>query len=194
MKFKIASAVPYLKCSFIKEKILLALRWSLHPEHRFASLLISGQILLLILAFTVQSRGVILPVGKEVVTAYKMLQSTPSGRRLINEVRNVTKGRVIYLTLGNSEYDELFDENGRQVRGLTRSNFHVSGTSCNIHRITVIANKDIVGENPQEIVKSLAFELENVHQIFSLSCACPWQDSPRAPLTQARVIRELGLD
>jgi len=170
------------------------LDWFIQPEHHLLSFLISGQIILLLLASIVQSRGVILPVGKEVISAYKLLQSTPSGKALIRDVRSVTRGKVIYLTLGNAERDELFDETGRQVRGLTRSNFCISGISCKVSRVTIITNKDVVGCDPQEIVKSLAFELENVHQIFALSCACPWQDSPRAPLTQARVIRELGID
>lgn len=162
------------------------------PDHRLISLIITGQFLLILLAIVTQGRGVILPIGREVVTAYSMLQSTPTGKQLIKDVRSVTRGRIVFLTLGSTERDNLMDECGKTVRGLTRTDFHVSGVSCGIRRVTVIANKDIVGMNPEEIVKSLAFELENVYQVFAMSCACPLEDSPRASITQARIVRELA--
>lgn len=167
--------------------------WYFKPEHRLMSVLITGQFILIVLAFTTQRQGVILPIGKDVVSAYNLLQSTPTGKRLIKDVKSVTRGRVIFLTLGETERDDLFDECGKTVRGLTRTDFAVSGISCGIRRVTVIANRDVLGERPSEIVKSLAFELENVYQIFALSCACPLKDSPRAAITQARVINEIGV-
>lgn len=167
--------------------------WYFRPEHRLLSILFTGQFLLVMMAFSTQRQGVILPVGKDVVSAYKLLQTTQTGQRLIKDVKKVTRGSIVFLTLGDTEKDNLFDEYGRTVRGLTRTEFAVSGISCGIRRVTVIANKDILGEEPSEIVKSLAFELENVYQIFALSCACPLQDSPMAALTQARIINELSI-
>ncbi|HEX2955265.1 MAG TPA: hypothetical protein VHO70_00435, partial [Chitinispirillaceae bacterium] len=88
--------------------------------------------------------------------------------------------------------DNLLDECGEKVRGLTRVDFRMTQRTCSVSRVTVITNRDMVGCDVYEIVKSLAFELENVCQVFDLSCACPWRDSPEAPLTQARVLEELG--
>lgn len=166
----------------------------LQPEHRTTALFISAILLLSVISsFSIQTKGSILPVDKDVVHAFKMLKSTSSGRKLIEKVRNITKGSLIFLTIGNTEKDNLMDECGEKVRGLTRVDFRMSGHTCSVGRVTVITNRDMVGSDVYEIVKSIAFELENVYQVFNLSCACPWIDSPQAPQTQARVIEELGI-
>lgn len=164
------------------------------PERRIILLMSSLLLILLTVSLSIQTKGSILPVDKDVVHAFKMLKSTTSGRKLIEKVRNVTRGSYIYLTIGNTEKDKLMDECGEKVRGLTRVDFRMSGRSCSVGRVTVITNRDLVGGDVYEIVKSLAFELENVYQVFDLSCACPWVDSPQAALTQARVIEELGIN
>lgn len=166
----------------------------LRPERRIVLLISSLLLILLTASLSIQTKGSILPVDKDVVHAFKMLRSTTSGRKLIEKVRNVTRGSYIYLTIGNTERDNLMDESGEKVRGLTRVDFRMSGRSCSVGRVTVITNRDLVGGDIYEIVKSLAFELENVYQVFDLSCACPWIDSPQAALTQARVIEELGIN
>ncbi len=165
----------------------------LRPERRMVLIMSSLLLILLSVSVSIQAKGSILPVDKDVVRAFKMLESTTSGRKLIKKVRNVTRGSYIYLTIGNTERDNLMDECGEKVRGLTRVDFRMSGRSCSVGRVTVITNRDLVGGDVYEIVKSLAFELENVYQVFDLSCTCPWMDSPQAPLTQARVIEELGI-
>jgi hypothetical protein len=163
------------------------------PEHR--SVVITFLIISIMTGFyfSVQTRGSVLPVDRDVIRAFSILQSTSTGRRLVEKVRNSTRGSYIYLTIGNTEKDNLMDECGEKVRGLTRVDFRMTQSSCSVRRVTVITNRDLVGSDVYEIVKSLAFELENVCQVFNLNCACPWRDSPDAPLTQARVLEELGI-
>jgi hypothetical protein len=164
------------------------------PERRFATVALLITLFLLISISTIHTKGSILPVDRDVVRAFEILKSTNTGRVLIERVRDVTNGSFIYLTIGNTDGDRLFDECGKKVRGLTRVDFRTTGRFCKIDRVTVITNRDLVGTDIHEIVKSLAFELENVYQAFNLSCVCPGTDSPLAPLTQARVIEELGIN
>jgi hypothetical protein len=175
------------------QKTLQFLNWCWEPQRRLLSIIVLGQVLIVLCAIATRSQGVIKPVGKEVVEAYELLKQTPTGRKLIRNVAKVSRGNVIYLTLGETGRDRLYDDRGRMVKGLTRVNFQMSGTSCRVGRTIVIANNDVVRSDAKEIVKSLAFELENVYQVYDRSCACPLKDSPLAYSTQARIIEELGL-
>jgi hypothetical protein len=191
---KFPGILAELRSSFSPPNLVVFIKYSFAPERRIAVITLLISILLLISITTIQSKGSILPVDSDVVRAFEMLKSTNTGRVLIERVRDVTNGSFIYLTIGNTDGDRLFDECGKKVRGLTRVDFRMTGRFCKIDRVTVITNRDLVGTNIHEIVKSLAFELENVYQVFNLSCVCPGTDSPLAPLTQARVIEELGIN
>lgn len=162
------------------------------PERR--TMVVTMLVIAILAGFylSIQSRGSVLPVDRDVIRAFTILQSTTTGRKLVQKVRSMTRGSYIYLTIGDTERDNLMDESGEKVRGLTRVDFRMTQSSCSVRRVTVITNRDMVGRDVYEIVKSLAFELENVCQVFDLNCACPWRDSPDAPLTQARVLEELG--
>lgn len=196
MRKRISQGIGFVK-DFKKYPLIFQLKrisnFLLVPEHR--TIVITSMIIAIMAGFyfSIQSRGSVLPVDRDVIRAFSILQSTSTGRKLVKKVRNSTRGSYIYLTIGDTERDNLMDETGEKVRGLTRVDFRMTQSSCSVRRVTVITNRDMVGRDVYEIVKSLAFELENVCQVFDLNCACPWSDSPNAPLTQARVLEELGI-
>ncbi len=195
MRNRISQGINFFK-DFKKYSFTFQLKrigtFLLVPEHRTVVITFLSISIMAGFYFSVQSRGSVLPVDKDVMRAFSILQSTNTGRKLVKKVRNSTRGSYIYLTIGDTERDNLMDEAGEKVRGLTRVDFRMTQSSCSVRRVTVITNRDMVGRDVYEIVKSLAFELENVCQVFNLNCACPWRDSPDAPLTQARVLEELG--
>jgi hypothetical protein len=136
----------------------------------------------------------ILPVGSEVTKAYDLLLRCPTGRDLSRRVRRVIPGGLVFLALGDRERDELYDRNGRPVRGVTRVVYCTSGRLVLPKSLTVITNRDVTDSDPREIVKSLAFELENILYSFANPYADSYgADSPEALLTQQRVMEELRL-
>jgi len=149
-------------------------------------------VLVAIVGMLSPPRGRIVPVGPNVVEAYRMLVSTPSGRALVSEVCKATEGDIIYVTLGATERDRLSDHTGRPARGVTRATTRWNGRRFWAHTATVIVNEDCTGGKPGEIVKSLAFELENVLHVYRHPAADGGIDSPDARLTQARILQELG--
>ncbi len=139
------------------------------------------------------ARGRLVPVGPSVTEAYRMLVSSPSGRRLVRDVCRASRGDIIYLTLGDTERDRLSDYTGWPARGVTRAITLWDGRRFRVRTVTVIVNKDYTWINPGEILKSLAFELENVLHLYRNPAAEGGIDSPHARLTQAKILGELGI-
>ncbi len=139
------------------------------------------------------SRGRVIPVGPSVTEAYQLLVSSPSGRALVEDVRKALRGDIVYLTLGETERDRLSDHRGRPVRGVTRAIVRWNGRKFWTRTVTVIVNRDHTRTSPGAIVKSLAFELENVLHVYRNPATDGGIDSPRARLTQARILNELGI-
>jgi hypothetical protein len=153
--------------------------------------LIAFELLVFVAGVATPPLGRLVPVGKGVSEALQMLSDTPSGRRLIRDVRRRAGGDYIYLTLGETEKDRLFDCYGREVRGVTRAVSLQSGRRFRVRHVTVITNRDVTGGHPTEILKSLAFELENVLQVYRHPWTASGRDSPMAAATQERVLQEL---
>jgi hypothetical protein len=160
-------------------------------ESRLVSCIIVCQAATLLIAVAVPRKASILPVGTDVVAAYRLLAGSPTGSRLIERACKAAAGSYIYLTAGETEHDRLFDCTGEAVRGLTRATVGPGAGRCSVRRVTVITNSELTGGMPREIAKSLAFELENICYLFGDRCACPDRDSPGAPGTRARVAAEL---
>lgn len=137
--------------------------------------------------------GRLVPVGSSVREALETLEATPSGRRLVRDVRKASRGDFIYLSLGETERDRLYDYLGREVRGVTRAVTLYDGRRYRVRHVAVITNRDVTGADVGEIAKSLAFELENVLQIYRRPWSTDGMDSPMAAVTQARVSREMRI-
>jgi hypothetical protein len=115
--------------------------------------LVAFELLVFTVGVVAPPLGRLVPVGKSVVEAYDLLRETPSGRRLVRNVRRSAKGDFIYLTLGETEKDRLFDGCGREVRGVTRAVSLRAGRQYRVRHVTVITNRDVTGRAPEEIVK-----------------------------------------
>jgi hypothetical protein len=185
--------------SYVKYSIQYAahgianLRLSTMVEHPITTALIAGTFVICVLSLVMPQRGTIIPIGTEMKQAYSMLQSTPTGRALINKVELSSKGNYVYMVLGTTDTNKLFDPSGRKVRGVTRAFFHVAQNNFIPQSIIVYTNRDITFGEPSEIVKSMAFELENVIYSMKYPNVVPGLDSPYAQLTQKRICDELDL-
>jgi hypothetical protein len=162
------------------------------PKKIFYSLIIV-ECLVLICAAIVPKEGKILPIDENSVEAYTLLKRSPTGRELIKRVKRTTGGNFVFLMLGNTDRDELFDYSGEVVKALTRTEFRYFGNMYVPRNMTIITNRDVIGVDPEEMVKSLAFELENVLHAHRNPYNTFGEDSPLASVTRERVIRELGL-
>jgi hypothetical protein len=163
-------------------------QWRQRP---FITGIIAVQILTIIVALSLPRRANILPVGKEIVEAYELLGKTRTGRKLISRASQAASGSYIYLTVGDTEHDRLFDYSGEPVRALTRAVVRPGSGKCLVNRATVISNRNLLRSNVTEIAKSLAWELENICHLYGATCGCPDSDSPRAFATQRRIAAEL---
>ncbi len=177
-----------LKYSDIKTKVInLSI-----PKKIFYSLIIVESFVL-ICAFMIPKQGKILPIDEDAIEAYSLLKKSPTGRKLIKRVKRTTRGNFTFLMLGKTDRDELFDYSGEVVKALTRSEFKYYGNMCIPSNMTIIANKDVIGINPKAVVKSLAFELENVLYAYRNPHNTFGRDSPLAEITREKVTQELGL-
>ncbi len=157
------------------------------------SALISVEVIVVIAMLLAPVRGVILPVGENVCKAYDLLESTNTGKELIRRVKKLSGGSYIYLTLGETEREKLMDYSGKEVRGLTRVITGYGAVDKHIFHTSVITNRDITGDDPVEILKNIAFELENVAYIYNNPYANPPDDSPQSYRTQSAVLKELNI-
>jgi hypothetical protein len=169
------------------------LKLSTMIEHPITTSLVIGTFVICVLSLAMPQRGTIIPIGTEMKQAYSMLQSSRTGRALINKVELSSKGNYIYMVLGTTDTNKLFDPSGRKVRGVTRAFFHVAQNNFIPQSIVVYTNRDITFGEPTEIVKSMAFELENVVYSMKYPNVVPGLDSPHAQVTQKRVCEELNL-
>lgn len=119
--------------------------------------------------------------------------ATAAWKETVKKVENNTKGTFIYLMLGTTEKNNLSDYSGRKVRGITRAYYKSIYNTYTPQGIFVFTNKDVTSGNPEEIVKSIAFELENVVYSAKYPAIEFGKDSPHAPVTQKMVCMELGL-
>lgn len=165
----------------------------LKRHYPFQSLMTSGFILLFITLIITPRGGKILPVDPHMVHAYSLLSKTPTGKQLIKRVKKSTAGSYIYLSLGSTEKDRLFDYYGNSVRGVTRATFEYCNRMLVPKSVTVITNSDLIGLAPRDIIRSIAFELENVDYSFRKPQFDFPEDSPRAAYTQQLVLAELDL-
>ena len=150
-------------------------------------------LLFMILVICAPREGKILPVDPYMVSAYSILGKTKSGRDLIRRVKKSTAGSYIYLSLGCTERDRLTDYYGDTVRGVTRATYAFYDRLLLPKSVTVITNRDLVGTAPRDIIRSIAFELENVDFSFRNPQFEFPADSPLARITQRRVLEELDL-
>ena len=159
-----------------------------HPYHS----IMAGVFFLALIVFMFFPReGKILPIDPHMVTAYDILSKTDTGRDLLKRVKKSTAGSYIYLSLGTTEKDRLTDFWGDTVRGVTRSTFEYYDRTRLPKSVTVITNRDLVGTTPRDIVRSIAFELENVDYSFRNPKVDFPGDSPLAAITQERIMKEL---
>ena len=166
---------------------------SLVQRHPYPSAVSAGFFLFLILLISVPREGKILPVDPCMVDAYSILGKTATGRQLIKRVKKSTAGSFIYLSLGTTERDRLTDYYGDTVRGVTRATFGIYNRLVLPKSVTVITNRDLVGTAPRDIIRSIAFELENVDFSFRNPQVEFPGDSPLAEFTQRRIMEELDL-
>jgi hypothetical protein len=173
---------------------LTSLRVTSLTESPLRTTLITGFLIILILSITIPPKGRIVPVGKEMQQAYSLLKSTETGRELIKNVKKSTRGNLIYMILGTTDVNDLTDPSGNKVRGVTRAYFKNAMDNNYIPQgIIVYTNRDITESLPTEIVKSMAFELENVIYSMKHPGIESGKDSPYASVTQNEVCNELGL-
>lgn len=155
--------------------------------------LISGFLVLFLISATATPKGKIIPLGKEMIAAFELLKSTQTGRELIKEVEKSTKGNIVYMMMGATESHDLTYYGGETVRGVTRTYFKSFSNLYTTSGILVYTNRDLTWGQPTEIVKNIAFELENVIYSMKFPGTEFGQDSPQALVTQKQVCMELGL-
>lgn len=159
----------------------------------FSAILTCGIVVIILASLLITPQGRIIPLGKEMSAAYELLKSTESGRALIRKVEKSTRGTLVYMMLGNTKDDELRDYHGLKVRGVTRSYFESFDYIYTPTGVLIYTNRDLTQGRPQEIVKNIAFELENVIYAMQYPAIEFGKDSPFAPITQKQVCMELGL-
>jgi hypothetical protein len=121
------------------------------------------------------------------------MSNTETGRDLIRRVKRSTAGSYIFLSLGTTERDRLVDFYGDTIRGVTRATFAYYDRTRLPKSVTVITNRDLVGTLPRDIIRSIAFELENVEYSFRNPQVDFPGDSPLATVTQRQILEELGM-
>ena len=176
-----------------KSKVWYEISRLFMKEHPYLSATLALSLLILLMSLSIPSEGKILPIQPQVVEAYSLLSKTESGRDLIQRVKKSTKGSFIYLSLGCTEKDRLVSIYGDTVRGVTRSTFVYYNRIRFPRSVSVIINRDLVGTAPRDIIRSIAFELENVAFSFENPQVDFPIDSPLARITQMRVMRELEM-
>jgi hypothetical protein len=145
--------------------------------------------LTLLMAFPPQ--GELLPTDPYVVNALTLLNTTKAGKELIRRVKRSSPGSFIYLSLGTTAKDHLINHQGDTVRGVTRVTYEISDRLILPKRVAVITNRDLVGTVPRDIIRSLAYELENVEYSFRNPQLDFPSDSPIARQTQEKIMEEL---
>jgi hypothetical protein len=146
----------------------------------------------LLLMMAVPQEGELLPTDPYVVNALKLLKTTEAGKDLIKRVKKSSSGSCVYLSLGSTGRDRLINPQGDTVRGVTRVTYEVSNRSILSKKVAVITNRDLVGIVPRDIIRSLAFELENVEYSFRNPQLDFPSDSPVARQTQEKIMEELS--
>jgi hypothetical protein len=137
--------------------------------------------------------GKLLPTDPYVIDALSLLNTTEAGKDLIKRVKKSSRGSFIYLSLGSTARDHLIDHHGDTVRGVTRVTYDISDRLVLSKSIAVITNRDLVGTAPRDIIRSLAYELENVEYSFRNPQLDFPGDSPIARQTQKKIMEELKL-
>ena len=162
-------------------------------EHTGASAVVAGIIIIISGCMIVPARGRLIPMDQEMRTALELLRSTPTGRVIISKAGKSTRGLPIFLTLGTTEKNDLFDERGEAVVGDTRAYFKNIANCCLPNGVFIYSNKDVTCSRPHLIALNLAFELENVIYAMKNPGAESAEDSPAAWQTLEKVAGELRL-
>ena len=162
-------------------------------EYPVPSIVASAVLAFLILVVAIPREGALLPADPYIVNALSVLSTTETGKDLISRVKRSSAGSFIYLSLGTTATDHLIDLHGDTVRGVTRVTYSMSDRSILPRRVAVITNRDLVGTAPRDIIRSLAYELENVEYSFRNPQFDFPSDSPLARQTQMKIMEELNL-
>jgi hypothetical protein len=187
---------PVLKF-FLNIRHLFPIWWkklrTIMVEYPVPSIAASVVLAFLVLLVAVPREGALLPADPYVVKALSLLGTTETGKDLIKRVKKSSAGSFIYLSLGTTGTDHLIDLHGDTVRGVTRVTYALTERSVLPRRVAVITNKDLVGTAPRDIIRSLAYELENVEYSFRNPQLDFPSDSPIARQTQRKIMEELRL-
>jgi hypothetical protein len=166
---------------------------NLISTYPYQSLAVCTSGVFLLLLFATPHEGALLPADPHVVKALSILSTTETGKDLLKRVKKSSAGSFIYLSLGTTANDHLIDPHGDTVRGVTRVTYGLTDRSVLPRRVTVITNRDLVGTAPRDIIRSLAYELENVEYSFRNPQLDFPSDSPNARQTQRKIMEELKL-
>jgi len=98
------------------------------------------------------------------------------------------------MMLSDSKENDLLYVPGLKIRGVTRAHFKSLHNTYSSSGIVIYTNRDYTYGSPEEIVKNIAFELENVAYSMKYPSTEYGQDSPFALQTQQAVCWELGIE
>ncbi len=158
----------------------------------YPSIAASAVLAFLLLMAAIPRNGELLPTDPYVVDALSLLNTTEAGKDLIKRVKRSSRGSFIYLSLGTTARDRLIDSRGDTVRGVTRVTYELNDRLILTKSVAVITNRDLVGTAPRDIIRSLAYELENVEYSFRNPQLDFPKDSPIARETQEKIMEELN--
>jgi hypothetical protein len=163
----------------------------LTKEHPMASgLLFIAAVMFCGCEFIIPPQGRIIAVGPEIRQAFDLLQSTPTGQKIISRARHSTKGAPVFLLYGSTDGCSIRDAGGDTVSGLTHVSFKSYCQTYTTDGIMVYTNKDIAGHNLKYRALVLAFELENVVYSMKFPDIVNGQDSPEAEGALEKVAME----
>jgi hypothetical protein len=162
-------------------------------EHTMASAVSAGTIIVMCGCMIIPARGRLIPMDPEMRNALDLLEKTPTGKVIISKARKSTRGSPIFLTLGNTEKNDLVDDNGETVVGVTRTYFKNIANQYLPNGVFIYSNKDMTRSRPDLIALNIAFELENVVYAMKFAGAEFLDDSPLAWQTLEKVAEELKL-
>lgn len=161
-------------------------------EHSIAIIGIAGIIVVASGCVLIPPKGRIITIGPEMHSGLAVLSSTPTGKTLIHKAQRSTRGSPIFLTLGNTEKNDLVDKQGNSVIGVTRTYFKNIASQFVSNGVFVTSNRDFLSK-PEHIALNIAFELENVIYAMKYPGMEFSDDSPYSWNSLEKVAGELGL-
>lgn len=160
-------------------------------EHPWGSAVVAGMIIILGGCMILPARGRLIPMDQEMRSALDLLGTTPTGKMIISKASRSTRGSPIFLTLGTTEKNDLSDNSGETVVGVTRTYFKNIANRYLPNGVFIYSNRDVTCSRPDLIALNIAFELENVIYSMKYAGAEFLDDSPQAWQTLEKVAQEL---